>query len=154
MLANPEGVRFLTEDKLLRQMVDCLHELDQVCVSLDLSTLFFATLPPVIADISQYAGPLASQPVFARDRLENSLTYGYFEMIGTLSKHREGNKWVCDVEQVFGEADDVARLLERFRFFNSFYHLSELRSRDDIVRIIIECFDYTMWVYSRLVNCG
>jgi len=30
MLANPEGIRFLTEDKLLRQIVDCFNELDQV----------------------------------------------------------------------------------------------------------------------------
>ena len=39
-------------------------------------------------------------------------------------------------------ADD--RLLEKFKFFTCFYHLSEQRSRDDIMRIIIECFDYTM----------
>lgn len=30
MLANPEGVRFMTEDKLLRQILDCFAEIDQV----------------------------------------------------------------------------------------------------------------------------
>ncbi len=35
------------------------------------------------------------QPVLSRDRVENSLSYGYFEMIGTLSRHHEGVKWVC-----------------------------------------------------------
>lgn len=30
MLANPEGIKYLTEDKLLRQMVECFNELDQV----------------------------------------------------------------------------------------------------------------------------
>ncbi|KAL7420859.1 hypothetical protein Q5752_004812 [Cryptotrichosporon argae] len=110
LLASAEGIRFIIEDKLLRQMVDCLSELDQ------------------------YAGQLSAQPVFARDRLENSLTYGYFEMIGTLSRHREG-----------------MRLLEKFKFFTAFYHLSELRSRDDIIKLIIECFDYSIDAHQRVV---
>ncbi|KAK4687008.1 rapamycin-insensitive companion of mTOR, partial [Tremellales sp. Uapishka_1] len=110
LLANAEGIKYITEDKLLRQIVDCISELDQ------------------------YSGSVSSQPVFARDRLDNSLSYGYFEMIGTLCKHREGIK-----------------LLERFKFFTCFYHLSELRSRDDIVRIIIECFDYSIDAHPRVV---
>lgn len=68
LMVNPEGQRALSEDKLLRQIVDCLTELDQ------------------------YAGQPSAQPVFARDRLENTLSYGYFEMIGTLSKHSAGIK--------------------------------------------------------------
>ncbi|ORY28003.1 Rapamycin-insensitive companion of mTOR, middle domain-domain-containing protein [Naematelia encephala] len=110
MLVNAEGIRFISEDKLLRQMVECFSELDQ------------------------YTGPVSPTPVFARDRIENSLTYGYFEFIGTLSKHREG-----------------AKLLEKFKFFTCFYHLSEQRSRDDITRIIIECFDYTIDGHPRIV---
>jgi hypothetical protein len=39
--------------------------------------------------------------------------------------------------------DQIGRLLERFKFFTCFYHLSEQRSRDNIIRIIVECFDYT-----------
>ncbi|OWZ28826.1 sterility protein Ste20 [Cryptococcus neoformans c8] len=110
MLSTPEGIRFLTEDKLLKQLLDCFNELDQ------------------------YVGQPTAQPVFARDRLEGTLTYGYFEMIGTLSKHREGMK-----------------LMEKFKFFTCFYHLSEQRSRDDIIRIIIECFDYTLDAHPRIV---
>jgi hypothetical protein len=30
MLLNPEGIRFLSEDRLLKQIVDCFTELDQV----------------------------------------------------------------------------------------------------------------------------
>nr|KIR45878.1 sterility protein Ste20 [Cryptococcus bacillisporus CA1280] len=110
MLSTPEGIRFLTEDKLLRQLLHCFNELDQ------------------------YVGQPTARPLFARDRLEGTLTYGYFEMIGTLSKHREGMK-----------------LMEKFKFFTSFYHLSEQRSRDDIIRIIIECFDYTLDAHPRIV---
>ena len=66
MLVNPEGIRFLSEDKLLPQMVECFNELDQ------------------------YYGIPSPHPVFSQDRIENSLTYGYFEMLGVLSKHPEG----------------------------------------------------------------
>ncbi|WWC98367.1 hypothetical protein V866_005258 [Kwoniella sp. B9012] len=110
MLSSPEGIKYITEDKLLKQLLDCFNELDQ------------------------YVGQPTAQPIFARDRLENTLTYGYFEMIGTLSRHREGMK-----------------LLEKFKFFTCFYHLSEQRSRDDIIRIIIECFDYTLDAHPRIV---
>jgi len=44
------------------------------------------------------------------------------------------------------------RLLERFKFFTCFYHLSEQRSREDIMRIIVECFDYNMRVRSNLAR--
>lgn len=91
-------------------MVDCLSELDQ------------------------YAGQPSVHPVFARDRLENTLSYGYFEMIGTLSKHQKG-----------------LQLLDKFKFVTSFYHLCELRSREDIIKLIIECFDYSMDAHQRIV---
>ncbi|WVF67846.1 hypothetical protein IAT40_002607 [Kwoniella sp. CBS 6097] len=110
MLSSAEGIRFITEDKLLKQMLDGFNELDQ------------------------YVGQPTAHPIFSRDRIENTLTYGYFEMIGTLSKHREGMK-----------------LMEKFKFFTCFYHLSEQRSRDDIIRIIIECFDYTLDAHPRIV---
>lgn len=38
----------------------------------------------------------------------------------------------------------TTRLLEKFKFFTCFHHLCELRSREDIIKLIIECFDYTM----------
>lgn len=36
MLANPDGIRYLLEDKLLRQIVECFSELDQVGSLLDI----------------------------------------------------------------------------------------------------------------------
>ncbi|ODO05811.1 hypothetical protein I350_04872 [Cryptococcus amylolentus CBS 6273] len=110
MLSTPEGLRYLMEDKLMRQLLDCLNELDQ------------------------YVGQPTAQPLFSKDRIENTLTYGYFEMIGTMSKYWDG-----------------MRLMEKFKFFTCFYHLSEQRSRDDIIRIIIECFDYTLDGHPRIV---
>lgn len=80
MLSSSEGIKFVTEDKLLRQLVECFNELDQASIFLS---------GECMAE-EQYIGTPNAQPVFARDRVENSLTYGYFEMIGTLSKSREG----------------------------------------------------------------
>ena len=70
--------------------MDCFNELDQVS---------FPFWQYGEADIPKYSGtPTPTlHPVLARDRIENSLTYGYYEMIGTLSKHREGVKWVAPV---------------------------------------------------------
>jgi len=52
MLANPEGVKYLTEDKLLRQMVECFNELDQV-----------GTIGPIWSELtrSMSASPMRSR---------------------------------------------------------------------------------------------
>ena len=36
------------------------------------------------------------------------------------------------------------RLLEKFKLFTAFYHLCELRSREDLVTGIVENLDYSM----------
>ena len=40
------------------------------------------------------------------------------------------------------------RLLEKFKVFTAFYHLSELRSREDLIKGIIESLDYTKYALS------
>ena len=42
----------------------------------------------------------------------------------------------------------LLRLLEKFKIFTAFYHLSELRSREDLIKGIIENLDYSMCVIS------
>ena len=39
---------------------------------------------------------------------------------------------------------DGLRLLEKFKFFTAFYQLSELRSREDLIRGIIENLDFSV----------
>jgi rapamycin-insensitive companion of mTOR len=36
------------------------------------------------------------------------------------------------------------RLMEKFKVFTAFYHLSELKSREDLIKGIIENLDYTL----------
>lgn len=39
------------------------------------------------------------------------------------------------------------RLLEKFKVFTAFYHLNELRSREDLIKGIIENLDYSMYAF-------
>lgn len=68
LLANPDGIRYLVEDKLLRQIAEG-----------------FAQLEP--------GSPTPhSEILFSKARVNRTLAVGYFEMIGTLTKSTEGVK--------------------------------------------------------------
>jgi len=49
---------------------------------------------------------------------------------------------------VVEKLNSLYRLLEKFKVFTAFYHLSELRSREDLIKGIIENLDYSMYVYQ------
>lgn len=110
LASTPEGVRVLVEDRLLREIRECLDQLDPL------------------------SGLSGSDPLLSRKRMKETLTSGYFEMIGVMTQSTEG-----------------IRLLERFKIFTSLYHLSELRSRDDIVKAVIENVDYSIDGHSRII---
>jgi len=44
-----------------------------------------------------------------------------------------------------------SRLLEKFHIFTAFYRLSELRSREDLIKGIVENLDYSMDGHARIV---
>ncbi|KAM0751148.1 hypothetical protein T439DRAFT_374032 [Meredithblackwellia eburnea MCA 4105] len=112
LLANPDGVRFLSEDKLLPQIADCLFQLD-----------------PLSGHHTS-----AADIVFSKERMEKTLTSGYFDMLGTMTKSREGVK-----------------LLEQFKIFTCFYKIGDLRSRDDLIKVIIRNVDYAIDGHPRVV---
>jgi hypothetical protein len=45
-----------------------------------------------------------------------------------------------------GPSLTCCRQLEKFKIFTAFYHLSELKSREDLIKGIIENLDYSMYV--------
>jgi hypothetical protein len=47
------------------------------------------------------------------------------------------------VPSIFADSH-ASRLMEKFKIFTAFYHLSELRSREDLMKLIIENLDYSM----------
>ncbi|KAI8986238.1 Rapamycin-insensitive companion of mTOR, N-term-domain-containing protein [Trametes punicea] len=110
LMASPDGTRFLHEDEFLSQLVKGFVQLDPL------------TSAPV------------PDPIFSKKRMHDTLTCGYFEMLGTLSKRKEGTE-----------------LLEKFKFFTAIYRLTELRSREDLIKGIIENLDYSIDGHSRIV---
>ncbi|KAG0378575.1 hypothetical protein BGX24_003458 [Mortierella sp. AD032] len=110
-LANTtEGAKYLAQNKILRLIADGLAQLDPM------------------------QGHPESDPIFSKEKMETTMTSGYFEMLGTLCRTRSGCK-----------------LLEKFKIFNLYYRLSELRSRDDISRKIITSMDYSMDGHPRVI---
>ncbi|KAK9458200.1 Rapamycin-insensitive companion of mTOR, N-term-domain-containing protein [Dipodascopsis uninucleata] len=110
LLANPEGVKYLMENKLLRQIAECLAQLDPA------------------------SGITSAEPLFSKHRLETTLSYGYFTLLGTLSSDPNG-----------------VAMIERWRMFNMFYHLSELPDRKDLIIAFISSFDYKLEGHTRIL---
>ncbi|KAG6854116.1 hypothetical protein C0991_010280 [Blastosporella zonata] len=111
LMTSTDGVRYLaTEDQFLSQIVKSFAQLDP------------------------FNGVPDSDPIFSKKRVADTLTYGYLEMLGTLSKYKDG-----------------IELLEKFKVFTPFYHLSELRSREDLIKGIIENLDYSIDGHPRIV---
>ena len=66
LIQHQEGVNYLVESKFLRQLAECLAQLDK------------------------QSGLTAMKPLFSRERLSDTLAGGYFAMIGTLSGDPKG----------------------------------------------------------------
>ncbi|KAK5458453.1 hypothetical protein LTS15_004535 [Exophiala xenobiotica] len=104
------GVEYLTENKLLRQVAECL------------------------AQVSPHSGITSASPLFDRHHMAETLSGGYFAIIGALSHSLEG-----------------LRLMERWHIMDIFYHLVELRGRDDLVKALLGNMDYTLDSHLRVI---
>ena len=81
-MMNPDGVRFMAEDKLLKQLSECFGEIEVVSA---------VRARCVVRDPWPDAqAPFKPNAMLSLDRIENSLTYGFFEMIGVMSRDEEG----------------------------------------------------------------
>lgn len=110
LLQTSYGVKYLTENKLLRQIAECLAQIDPM------------------------SGITSPDPLFSPARLDNTLTHGYFSMLGILSADPNG-----------------MAMMERWRMFNMFYHIAELRSREDLIVSFIRNMDYNLVGHPRII---
>ncbi|KAH7308090.1 Rapamycin-insensitive companion of mTOR, N-term-domain-containing protein [Stachybotrys elegans] len=110
LLQSPEGIKFLADSKLLRQIAECLAQCDPT------------------------SGLTAQFPVFSRDRLTDTLAWGYFPMIGVLSSDPKG-----------------LLLLERWRMFNMMYHIFDFKQRPDLIKLLLSNFDYRLQGHPRVL---
>ena len=84
LMSSPDGVRVLsTEDIFLEQIKKSFAQLDPVSFS-SFQNIFSRTHD------EQFNGVPDSDPIFSKKRVAETLTYGYLEMLGTLSRFKDG----------------------------------------------------------------
>ncbi|KAH7077939.1 Rapamycin-insensitive companion of mTOR, N-term-domain-containing protein [Paraphoma chrysanthemicola] len=110
LLQNPEGVKYLSESKFVRQLAECLSHFDRM------------------------SGLTSESPIFQADRMNETLTGGYFALLGALTKDTRG-----------------IQILERWRVINMFYHIVELNDRDDLIKTLLSNMDYSLDGHLRII---
>ncbi|KAL9099671.1 MAG: hypothetical protein Q9163_004860 [Psora crenata] len=101
LLQTPEGIIYLTESKLLRQLAECLAQLDR------------------------QSGLTAMKPLFSKERVADTLAGGYFAMLGALSSDPKGlnmlERWrmvnmFYHILDLYGREDLIRILLSNMDF--------------------------------------
>ncbi|EAT84606.2 hypothetical protein SNOG_08330 [Parastagonospora nodorum SN15] len=110
LLQSPEGVKHLGDSKFIRQLAECLSHFDRM------------------------SGLTSESPIFQADRMNETLTGGYFALLGALTKDQRG-----------------IQILERWRVINMFYHIVELNDRDDLIKTLLSNMDYTLDGHIRII---
>jgi len=110
LVQSPEGTKYLAENKFLRQVAECLAQVDRM------------------------SGLTSSSPLFSREQMSNTLSGGYFAMLGTLSADTNG-----------------LAMMERWHMLNMFYHIIELRDRNDLIQTLLGNLDYSQESHLRVM---
>lgn len=110
LLQNNEGIVYLSESKFLRQLGECLAQLDRT------------------------SGLTSSAPLFSLWRTSETLTGGYFSLLGALSSNPQG-----------------LQMIERWHMVNIFYHIMDLQDRDDLVELLLGNMDFTLDSHLRVM---
>ena len=110
LVQTPEGTKYLAENKFLRQVAECLAQLDRM------------------------SGLTSHSPLFSRDQMTNTLSGGYFAMLGTISADANG-----------------LLMMERWHMLNMFYHIIELQDRNDLIQTLLGNMDYSRESHLRVM---
>ncbi|MCJ1424815.1 hypothetical protein MMC29_002703 [Sticta canariensis] len=110
LLQNPEGITYLTESKFIRQLAQCLAELDKM------------------------SGATSPAPFFSLYKVSETLTGSYFALLGALSSDPRG-----------------LLIMERWRMINMFYHIMDLKDRDDLVPMLLGSMDFSLESHLRVM---
>lgn len=110
LLSTAEGASYLGNSKTIRQLAECLAQVDTA------------------------SGITSNTPMFSPERLTDRIVGGYFAMLGVMSSDPKG-----------------LQILERWKIINMFYHIVELRNRDDLIRCLLTNLDYTLDSHPRII---
>lgn len=110
LLQNPEGINYLSENKLLRQLAECIAQLDPS------------------------SGLVSETPMLSAQRVADTLSGGYFALLGVLSGDPRG-----------------VHMIERWRMINMFYHIMDLDGRDDLIQALLGNMDFSLDSHLRVM---
>ncbi|KAK1061427.1 hypothetical protein LTR74_011054 [Friedmanniomyces endolithicus] len=87
-----------------------------------------------LAQQDPMSGITSKTPLFSLERMTDTLVGGYFAMLGVMCSDAKG-----------------MQILERWKIINIFYHIVELKDRDDLIRALIMEMDYTLDSHPRII---
>lgn len=110
LLQSADGANYLSDSKMVRQIGECLAQHDKD------------------------SGITSDQPIFSVEHMNETVSGGYFQLLGAMSKSVAG-----------------LQILERWRIFNIFYHIIKLQDRDDLIIALLSGMDYTLDSHLRII---
>lgn len=73
------------------------------------------------------SGLTSTSPIFSPYRVSETLTGSYFALLGALSSDSRG-----------------LLIIERWRMINIFYHIMDLKDRDDLIQMLLGNMDFSL----------
>ena len=123
LLQSSEGRAYLLMSKLVRQLAECLAQIDPVRTQM---ILVMEKKRP-LTDGEQKSGFTSSTPLFAQHRVSTTLVGGYFALLGALSSDPNG-----------------LPIMERWSLMNICYNLIGLWDREDVVLLFLTNMDFSL----------
>lgn len=87
-----------------------------------------------LAQKDPMSGITSTAPLFSPERIAETLVGGYFAFLGVMCSDAKG-----------------LQILERWRIINMFYHIVELKDRDDLIMTLLTNLDYTLDSHPRII---
>jgi len=110
LMQTAVGRQYLTDNKLFRQVAECMAQVDRL------------------------SGLTSTSPFFDRVQMVETLSGGYFAMVGVLSQTAGG-----------------IQMMAKWHMINMFYHIIDLKDREDLVETILGNMDFSMDSHLRVL---
>ena len=110
LMQTTVGIQYLMENKLLRQVAECMAQVDRL------------------------SGRTSTSPFFDPVRMVETLSGGYFAMVGTLSQTSDG-----------------IVMMEKWHMISMFYHIIDLKDREDLVETLLGNLDFSIDSHLRVL---
>lgn len=91
-------------------------------------------LAECLAQLDPVSGITSQTNIFSPQKLSEKLVGGYFTMLGVMCRDQRG-----------------IHILIRWKIINMFYHIVELKNRDDLIKVLLTNLDYTLDSHPRII---